>query len=199
MPADQMVARDTGTAYEKAPEGGFAAVGADVIDLGYRYNRMFNKVEHKCAIVFQLGEKNAAGKRHEIAAIFTVSFHEKANLRKFLSQWRGKSYSEDEAKTGAPLHKLEGQPAYITIEHRTAGDKTYANIVGITKLPIGLPILAPEGYTRSEHWKKGTLAEADQQRLSATIPGVPATASPPNTDFEDFPASLEDDDDDLPF
>lgn len=202
--ADNITAKDTGGNYERPPEGGHAAVCCDVIDLGYRFNRNFGKVEHKCAILFQLAEKNAAGKRFEIANVLTVSFNEKANLRKFLSQWRGKSYSDDEARTGAPLHKLEGQPAYITIEHKVVGDKTYANIIGVTKLPMGLPILQPEGYTRSEHWKKGSLNEAEAQKFQAqgladVAPGSP-TVGP--EDFEDYAASLaasDGGDPDLPF
>lgn len=193
MPADQLTVKDDGGNYEKPPEGGHAAVCADVIDLGYRFARNFGKIEHKCALVFQLGQvSEKTGERFEIAQTFTVNFGEKANLRKFLSQWRGKSYSDDEAKTGAPLHKLEGQPAYITIEHQKKGDKTYANIIGIVKLPMGLPILEVENYKRSDRWKKGTLNDAEAERAKflgeqPEQPPHPADEPPPI------------DDDDLPF
>lgn len=205
MPADNLVARDTGAgSYEKPPADGYSACCVDCIDLGYHYNRTYDKVEHKIAIVFQLDALNSQGKRYEIANRMTFTFGEKSNLRKFLGQWRGKSYSDDEAREGAPLHKLEGQPAYITIEHKVSGDKTYANIVGITKLPKGLTPIKPEGYVRSEHWKKQTSAEADAQKYAASPPnGEPprnTTANaltPPDNDFD--PRSLEDDDSDLPF
>jgi len=192
--ADDIVAKDTGGGdYERPPEGGHATVCADVIDLGFRFNPKFGKIEHKCAIVFQLGQQSEkTGKRFEIASIFTVSFHEKANLRKFLSQWRGKSYGEDEAQAGAPLKKLQGNPAYITIEHKPVGDKVYANVIGITKLPVGLPILEPEDYVRSERWKKGSLTEAEAEKFKAA--GVEQPTERHLPDLE----AIEDDDD-LPF
>lgn len=207
--ADDLVARDTGGSYEKPPADGYSAVAVDVIDLGYHYNRTYDKVEHKIAIVFQLDALNTAGKRFEIANRLTFTFGEKSNLRKFLGTWRGKTYNDDEAREGAPLRKLVGQPAYITIEHKVSGDKTYANIVGITKLPKGLTPIKPDGYTRSEHWKMQSSAEADSQRYSTTIPGTPTNGDAPRNTvagalvpagaFDDFPAALEDADDDLPF
>lgn len=209
--ADDLVARDTGGSYEKPPADGYSAVAVDVIDLGYWYNRVYDKVEHKLAIVFQLDALNSQGKRYEIANRMTFTFGPKSRLREFLGQWRGRTYTDDEAREGAPLAKLVGVPAYITIEHKTSGDKTYANIVGITKLPKGLTPIKPEGYTRSENWKKQTSAEADAQRYSATMPGTPNGEPVRNTvanalspvaagTFDDFdPHTLEDADDDLPF
>jgi len=201
MPADQLVAKDAGGSYEKPPADGYSAVCCDVIDLGYHYNRVYDKVEHKIAIVFQLDALNSQGKRFEIANRLTFTFGEKSNLRKFLGQWRGKTYSDDEAREGAPLHKLEGQPAYITIEHKVSGDKTYANIVGITKLPKGLTPIKPEGYVRSDNWKKQTSAEADAQKYANVPNGEPprntvSNALTPNNDF----APLDEDGfEDVPF
>jgi hypothetical protein len=79
------------------------------------------------------------GKPFEISERFTVSMGEKANLRKFLGQWRGKTYTNAEAEEGAPLHKLEGVNALVQIGHNTseATGKTYANIISIMPLPKG--------------------------------------------------------------
>jgi hypothetical protein len=158
--ADEIVARSDST-FTPAPEGEFDAVCADVIDLGMVENKKFSKLEHKVALVFQLGDSDEKGKRYEIAQRFTISMHEKALLRKFLSQWRGKSYGEDEVKAGVPLHKLEGQPAIITVEHQTVNGKTYANILNIRLPRKDDPRIKAEGYVRSEYWKK--LKQAQQQ------------------------------------
>ncbi len=209
--ADNITARDEGGTFERPPEGGFSAVCVDIVDLGYQFNAKFLKVEHKCAIVFQLDERDSKGKLFEIANRMTVTFGEKANLRKFLSAWRGKSYGDDEARAGAPLDKLEGQAAYITVEHNPVGDKTYANIVSITRLPKGLAPLFPENYVRSEHWKKGDIGEAEKRKFEAqglTEEAARSSASPQTTaaaltpkSTDDFdPEDLEDvDEDDLPF
>lgn len=177
--ADQIVAKDDSTGYTRAPEGQYLGVCCDVIDLGMVENKMFAKMQHKCALVFQIEEVNPqTGKRYEIAERFTVSMNEKARLRQFLGQWRGKSYTDEEAREGAPLHKLEGVPALLQIEHRQGSNgKVYANIGAIMKAPRNVQI-AIQDYERSPGWKK--------------------QAAPVAQDG-DFPPPLMDEDDDLPF
>jgi hypothetical protein len=152
--ADEIVARSESN-YTPAPEGQYRSVCVDVIDLGMIENKTYGNVQHKVAIVFQIDELDDHGKRHEVAERFTVSMHEKARLRQFLGQWRGKSYTEDEARKGTPLHKLEGQNAVVQIEHRQgANGKTFANISSIMRPAKGLGAMEPSGYVRSEYWKK---------------------------------------------
>lgn len=151
--ADQIIAKSAGS-YTPAPEGQYLAVCCDVIDLGMVENKTFNKREHKCALVFQLDEIGPQGARYEVAERFTVSMGEKAHLRRFLGQWRGKSYSEDEARAGAPLHKLEGVSAVVQVEHRVSGGKTYANLVSIMRPTKGTAAMEILNYTRSPNWKK---------------------------------------------
>lgn len=161
--ADQIVAKDESTGSYRAPEGQFLAVAVDIIDLGMIENAQFGKLQHKCALVFQIDEINPdTKKRYEIAERFTVSMNEKARLRQFLGSWRGKAYSDEEAREGAPLHKLVGVPALIQIGHNQGGNgKTYANILSIMKAPKGttLPV---EEYTRSPHWKKSAPPSDDE-------------------------------------
>lgn len=151
--ADQIIAKSNGS-YTPPPEAQYLVVCCDVIDLGMIENTKFGKREHKCALVFQLDELNAQGKRYEVAERFTVSMHEKARLRQFLGQWRGKSYTEDEAREGAPLHKLVGVNAIVQIEHRQANGKTYANILSIGRPHKNLAKIEVVDYVRSANWKK---------------------------------------------
>jgi len=178
--ADEIIAKDEGGAYQLPPEGQFLAVCCDVIDLGMVENKTYNKMQHKCAIVFQLDEENDKGARFEVAERFSVSMNEKANLRQFLGNWRGKTYSDAEAKEGAPLHKLEGVGALVQIQYNIgANGKTYANIGTIMKAPKGTAIKI-EGYKRWEGWKKSVAPMHDD--------------APPPDDGGQF-----EDDDDLPF
>jgi hypothetical protein len=48
---------------------------------------------------------------------FTLSTAKKANLRKFLEDWRGKDYTDEEAAE-VELTKLIGQPGRVTIKHK---------------------------------------------------------------------------------
>jgi hypothetical protein len=161
--ADEIIAKDESTGSYRAPEGQFLGVAVDVVDLGMVRNAAFDKMQHKCALVFQIDEINPdTKKRYEIAERFTVSMNEKARLRQFLGSWRGKSYTDEEAREGAPLHKLVGVPALLQIEHRQgANGKVYANISSIMRAPKGVTIHV-EAYTRSPHWKKQDAPPPDE-------------------------------------
>lgn len=173
------------------PENQYQAVCVDVIDLGLVENKQFGKVQHKGAIVWQLNATNPkTGRRYEVSRKFTISMHEKAELRKFLGQWRGKSYTDAEAQAGVPVDKLEGVNALITIEHTSKDGKTYANILSIGPIPKGLPTIAAEKYTRADFWK--------EDKNGAQKAATRDAGAPPPSD-EDFPAALHDEEDDLPF
>ena len=184
--ADTITAKAEPSTYTRIPEGPHQVVCVDVIDLGEVHDAKWNKISRKCALVFQSQETDpATKKRYEIAERFTISMHEKARLRKFLGQWRGKSYSDAEASAGVPLDKLEGANALINVEHRQVGEKTYANILSIGPLAKGMEKVKAEGYTRSPRW----LEKKEQ----------PKPVTKRSDDFEDFPTALEDEEDNLPF
>lgn len=180
-------------------EGQFIGVCVDTIDLGDNVEAFPPappKLAHKCVIVFRTGERNAAGEYIDIAREFTVSMNEKANLRKFLEQWRGKAYTTEQAEAGVPVHKLTGQPALLTISHKTSGQgRTYANITACVGVPkqMAAGIGKYEDYTRAEYWteKKKVYAEAARKFRAAESPA----------DAEDFDESQasDDADDGLPF
>ena len=51
----------------------------------------------------------------------SLSMHEKANLRGFLESWRGKSFTDNEAKA-FDVTNLLGVPCLLSITHKTAGN-----------------------------------------------------------------------------
>lgn len=74
-----------------------------------------------------------------ISKEYTLSMAEKANLRIALKSWRGKDFTEDEAKS-FDITKLLGVPCMINIIHKPSKDglKIYEEISGITPLPKGI-------------------------------------------------------------
>lgn len=88
---------------------------------------------------------------HVISKEFTLSMHEKATLRNFLKNWRGKDFTEDEAKA-FDIEKLIGAPCMLNITHKKSkdGTKTYAEIGSISTMPKGFP--CPEQITPSFVW-----------------------------------------------
>ena len=83
-----------------------------------------------------------------ISKEYTLSLHEKANLRQDLENWRGKSFTEKEAKE-FDISKLIGAPCSLSVIHKEAKNgNTYANIGAITALPKGsvCPVQVNDGF-----------------------------------------------------
>lgn len=75
-----------------------------------------------------------------ISKEYTLSMNEKANLRKDLKSWRGKDFTEDEARS-FDITKLIGATCMLNIIHKPAKSdpsRSYEQISGITPLPKGM-------------------------------------------------------------
>lgn len=203
---DHIVAKNEGGAqFTPHPEGQFAARCVDVIDLGEKVEQYGDnpaKLSHKVALVFRTGEKNEKGEPIDIAKEFTLSMFELANLRKFLEAWRGKTFTDAEVDEGAPLHKLCGVTALLTVEHKTSkGGRTYANISSAVKLPKVMEPGAPIGddyerpaylIDRKAEYEVG--AKGYRQQIGATIGNAKRALAD-----DDFASVPDEGDDDLPF
>jgi hypothetical protein len=137
---------------------------------------------------------------------FTLSLHEKANLRKFLESWRGKGFTDEEAKI-FNVTNLLGKPCMISIIHKTSKNgKLYAEISAVSTLPKGMTCPAqinenfeftftpytPEKFDELPDWLKDKIKTSKEYR---------ALNEPENTDTNseiDDP-SLPNSNDDLPF
>jgi hypothetical protein len=186
---DEITAQDSGSTFTPHAEGQFAAVCVDVVDLGQRVEQFAGKpprLAPKCALVFL----TTAADKSDIAAEVTVSMGEKANLRILLESWRGKSYTPEQAAAGVPLHKLVGQPALLSVEHKRSGKgKTYAKIKTISPLPAGLPAPSADGYKRPDFWAERKKQYAEEAaRFQATVVAR-----------SEEPVQPVEEDDDLPF
>lgn len=168
-------------------------VCVDTIDLGEKveqYPGSPAKIVHKCAVVFQSGERNEEGRLHELSAEFTVSMYETAGLRKLLEAWRGRAYTEEEAKKGVPVHKLVGQPALIQVTHKVSGKgRAYAKIGSIMPLPKGMTAPTLPKYERPDFWA---------ERKAEYAEGVAKHRGTQYQD-DDLPPPHDEADDDLPF
>jgi hypothetical protein len=198
--------------YAPTPIGTHHAVCVDLVDLGEavdQYQDQPARLVHKVALVFQTDEENPeTHKRYEPSIEFTIgteyepgegirsTFGAKSKLRKVLGAWRGKPYTDEEAKAGAPLHKLVGVNAMLNVLHKTSkAERVYAVIDSISPPLKSLPKLVPHGYERSPHWEK---RKAEYAERVAEYRRNLAAAPAPN--YDEPPASLQDlDDSDLPF
>lgn len=140
-------AENTGSNFEIAPAGSHVATCYGMIDLGTQ-KTTFNgetKNQRKVRLMFELSnelrtfEKDGESSEKPLIIFreFGLSMHENAALRKFLENWRGKSFSEDEAKK-FDITKLLGKSCILTVQHTNDNGKTYANISGASPLMKGM-------------------------------------------------------------
>jgi hypothetical protein len=137
-----LIAKQSGPQIEPVPSGSFAGRCVAVYDIGTHRDEKFDKSVRKCVISWEIPEVTMATKDGEtmprfISNTYSVSLHEKANLRKTLEAWRGKKFTEEELQ-GFDLQKLLGVPCLLQVVHQTKAGKTYANIGAIMSLPKGM-------------------------------------------------------------
>lgn len=207
--ADQVVAKVTGGSdadFEPHPEGPRIAICADVIALGERVKEYTGKgtnnthIRDMVQLVFVTGLRKANDALHEVGPEFYISMSDRAGLRKFLEQWRGRAYKDDELDAGVPLHKLAGQPAFISVAHKKSkAGRTYAVVQSIMPVPkdMQLPPIQLSDYKRGAYWEERKAkykAEVAQYRASLAH-------AAPDEDFDGYSdgGSNAPPDDDLPF
>lgn len=128
-----------------------------MIDLGTQHTsgQYGDKFQHKLRIGWELFGEDDQGNPltidvdgkdmpMTISKSYTVSLHEKAGLRKDLAAWRGRDFTDDEAK-GFDVAKLLGAYCMVNVTTTEANGKTYSNVAGLTPLPGALKNAKPEG------------------------------------------------------
>ena len=150
------VAKDSGGGdYKKVPPGAYIGRCYSLIDLGTQLTsgQFGEKLQHKIRIGWELfGEDeqgnpltvDVEGKQMPmtISKSYTVSLHEKAGLRKDLAAWRGRDFTDDEAKA-FDVSKLIGAYCMVNATTSETNGKTYTNVAGITPLPGALKNAKP--------------------------------------------------------
>jgi hypothetical protein len=145
------VAKDSGGGdFKRVPPGGYIGRCYSLIDLGTQLSsgQYGEKMQHKLRLGWELfGEAEdgspltviVGGKEMPmtISKSYTVSLHEKASLRKDLAAWRGKDFSDEEAKA-FDVSKLVGAYCMVNVTTSETNGKTYSNIAGLTPLPGAL-------------------------------------------------------------
>jgi hypothetical protein len=153
------MAKDKGNGGDFKPieAGTHHAICIGVIDMGTHFNEIYNNFSHKVLLMWELPEyedRITIEKEGEptidlprvVSKQYTLSLHEKANLRKDLEAWRGKSFTSDELQ-GFNVGKLLEANCILNIIHVHKNDKTYANIATIMPLMKGMGKREPERRT----------------------------------------------------
>lgn len=152
------IASDAGGGnFKRVPAGVHIGRCYSLIDLGTQLTsgQYGEKMQHKIRIGWELfGEDDEGnpltyevdGKEMPmvISKNYTMSLGDKANLRKDLSAWRGKDFSDEEAKA-FDISKLVGAYCMVNVATSETNGKTYSNVVGLTPIPAALKNSKPAG------------------------------------------------------
>lgn len=138
------------TPKELIPEGNYVARCYQMIHIGTVEETVMGKAKilNKVRIGWELPTelKVFDEKKGEqplvISKEFTLSMYEKANLRKILTSWRGKAFTEDEARS-FDITKLLGATCMLQIVHKPSAKdptKIYEEIASVSTVPKGLEV-----------------------------------------------------------
>jgi hypothetical protein len=140
-----ILATSNNTQRELIPSGNYIARCYQMIEIGTVTEIIMGqlKVLRKVRIGWELPEEKKVFNPEKgeqpfvISQEYTLSLHEKSNLRKMLASWRGKDFSEDEAKE-FDISKLIGVPCMLNVIHKPAKSdpsRIYEQIGSISPLP----------------------------------------------------------------
>lgn len=150
------IASDSGGGnFKRVPAGVHIGRCFSLIDLGTQHSsgQYGEKFQHKVRIGWELfGEDDNGdpltvdvdGKTMPltISKSYTMSLHEKAGLRKDLAAWRGRDFTDEEAR-GFDVSKLIGAYCMVNVTTSESNGKTYSNVAGLTPLPAALKNAKP--------------------------------------------------------
>lgn len=153
------------------PAGTYAARCYSMVHIGtieeeyMGQKKMLNKVRITWELPTELKvfkEENGP-QPYSISKKFTLSMYEKANLRKFLESWRGRGFSDDEAK-GFDVSALIGVPCMLSVIHKTSKNgKVYADVSAVSTLPKGMTV--PKQINESFEFSYENFDESKLQKL----------------------------------
>lgn len=150
------VASDSGGGnFKRVPPGAYIGRCYSLVDLGTQLSsgQFGEKMQHKIRIGWELFGEDEQGEPLTIdidgkempltiTKSYTVSLHEKSGLRRDLAAWRGKDFTDEEAK-GFDVQKLLGAYCMVNATQSETNGKTYTNVAGLTPLPGALKNAKP--------------------------------------------------------
>lgn len=145
-----------GGSFKRVPQGVFIARCYSLIDLGTQHTtgQYGDKYQHKVKVSWELFGDDENGIPLTIAVdgkempltiskSYTMSLHEKSGLRRDLSAWRGRDFTDEELQA-FDITKLLGVYCMVNVTESTTNGKTYSNVAGITPLPSALKNAKPD-------------------------------------------------------
>lgn len=120
--------------------GTYPAVCVGIVDLGEQHNAMWNKYENRLLLIMEFPDEtveiDGEQKPRWLSREFTASLHDKSNFAQFVSQWRGKPFTDEEKNEGFDMRKLLGEPGLASVGLEEGKDgKQYNRLNGMMGIP----------------------------------------------------------------
>lgn len=145
--------------------GVYIGICVAVIDLGEQYSENFKKYSNDVQFVWELVgetiEVDGEQKPRQLSRTFSVAASKKSNLRKFLSSWNGKQYTDAEFGEIDLFDQL-GRGCQLQVV--LSEDGQYSNIDNVMSIPKGMPV--PKTDTPYIKWDMDAWDDA----VFATLP-----------------------------
>lgn len=132
-----------GSEFEQAPVGSHIARCVKLIDIGTQQSEYQGKATYKRQVIIGWELPNAlmtegeyAGKPFTVSKFYTASLSEKANLRKDMENWRGKTFTDQELM-GFDSKNILDKGCMVSV---TLNEKNKARVTGVMALPKGVPL-----------------------------------------------------------
>ena len=122
------------TSYPKVPIGVHKARCVKVIDLGTQRQEYSGEISWKrqILVIWELPEELNNDQPMTISKFYTLSLHEKSNLGKDLTSWRGRPFTETE-KQGFDVTNLISVPCQLNVMHKDNGKEHISSIMPLGK------------------------------------------------------------------
>jgi len=151
-----MAADSGGGDFKRPTPGNHIAICTLIVDLGKQHNRspqFGDSIKHQIYVRWELTDEplewqdKDTGEQKSgfmsIGKFYTVSLHEKANLRKDLESWRGTPFTEEQAK-GFDVAKLLGAPCMLNVIDNVGNDgNVRSKVSAIAPLHKSIPKPTP--------------------------------------------------------
>lgn len=214
-----ITASNTGVKRELTPAGNYIARCYQMIHIGTVMEsymgeaKTLNKVRIGWELPTELKifNEEKGPQPRAISKEYTLSLNEKANLRKMLASWRGKDFTEAEAKS-FDITNLIGKPCMLNIIHKhgvSDPSKIYEEIGSVSPLPKGVPCPAQINpsfvldYDNFSEEKFEILPDFIKDKMKSSLEFAkmkqPAQVNLNGTKDEDYDDINGDDSLDLPF
>ena len=198
-----LIVKETGTPrdFKPVPAGTHVGVCCMVVDVGLQPGFENGPPQRKVYVAWEIPAERTDwtdkdGNKKEgpmhIGTFLTLSLNEKAKLRAWLENWRGKPFSKHELE-GFDLFSILNKSCLVGVTHKVSGDRTYANVTSIMGLPRGTQAPKVEGFITAypdaaDKNSFDKLPEWLQRKVEgAIIPDIPAPpAAATGTDDVEF-------------